>query len=753
MLHFVQTCELINDEDDVDISGSADDDAVMVIDLDDIRTTVWDVVDLTVESNDESDDGYEAYSTELYKSSSDDDDSDMDPAFTDSPKKKTSTKTRKRVDGVCFLCDKPADGTKPGVYCGGCERVYHTACAIEYGQEAVCWECEEREIIDDDELSETDRDRTHAMLHGLREVKKEPVANAASARPRVVEGWRQFLDEHTAPYHADFERFTREIENRTGFSTTLEADLQKVFCHFADQQIKAEALEAKQQAAHDAPSDPPLLATTAAAVATIFPSNDDDDRRVPPAAPAPIFKMTIVNGLTKLVEQAEADMRNAKLRAPEKRSAAPRVFAVRREVSGDGSNANPITLSSDSDDDDDVAPRPVRGMRAAVPAMHCVAADLTVSDSNEEGASEPTGAAGTYPAPPVLPTVALAPAFAPTHTQEAEDSRGVNTDYPAPPVVGVGPCRRVAPKASDATYPSPPRLSPATAVSASYPGPPSLPVVQATDDMSYPAPPVVQVAPKPAIDTPLEADGDALYPAPPSLLVKNPANNLEHPRGELPQTNSLVARANSDEDAYPAPPTLMARVDASSPSTGSLYPSPPRLLPTPSTGYPGLPVEADDVLYPAPPAMGTRTLEAAPRVQLEADDGDASCYPAPPSRCVVGKPDAVPRPAVEDADPAPPTLKARADAASPSASADTTYPSPPRLRAAVTPTSASSQRPSRSLDVDDDVRYPGPPRLPLVGVVAAGALAPRPADSACDNPPHVSSRDRPTAALYSGPPL
>ncbi|KDO31393.1 hypothetical protein SPRG_04010 [Saprolegnia parasitica CBS 223.65] len=355
-----------SDKHDVDISGPPDNDVTVVSDDDEeIRTKLQKVVDLTVESNDDDDDdssssdGYEAYDMAMYMSSSDDDDDD-DPAFTDSPKtKKKQRQPKKRVDGVCFLCNEPADSVKPGVYCDGCDRVYHTACAIEYGQEAVCWECEEREYIDDEELSDSERDRTHAVLHGIREVKKEPTADEAG-RPRV-DGWREFLDENTAVYDADFKRSTREIENRTGFATTLEADLQKVFRHFADQQMKAEALEAKQLAARDASTvdEPPRCVAPRTTVATLFPANDDDDMHVPPAAP--ILKMTIVNGLSKLVERAEADLRNARLKASDKRPAAPRVFAGRH---GDGSNAHPITLSSDSSDNDDVGtPRRQRHRR------------------------------------------------------------------------------------------------------------------------------------------------------------------------------------------------------------------------------------------------------------------------------------------------------------------------------------------------------------------------------------------------------
>ncbi|OQR89898.1 hypothetical protein ACHHYP_05956, partial [Achlya hypogyna] len=440
LLQFMQNCD--SEDDDSDSN-----DAVYMTNH---------VVDLSAFSSDESD---------LEESADDDDDDDPEESAEDSSyeedfsrKTKSHSSTgRALVRGTCYLCEEEVTSKKLSVECPDCGGVYHVSCAAEYGHDkkaVVCWECEEQDIIDDDELTDTERDMTHSIFQVFKtEPGTEPAANDVdifnlTERRRIVEGWRQFFDEHTNKYDADFERITKEIEDSTGFNTTLESDLHKVFQHFTNQQIKAEALEAKGVASGTDDeggfvdlSPPGPVPSKAAVMAAIFPADDDEPSRPVPERPTVTYKVNVVNGLTKLVEQARAYDKHAATK-PLPRAVPPPPKSAKKRVPlttvpkppVTGSESNPIAMSDSDDeaDDEDEAPPPVpppvpppRASERKLAPPPAASVDLTLSDSEESDSdgkeSVPTnndpsqclkavpGAMTeetSYPAPPTIPSFA-----------------------------------------------------------------------------------------------------------------------------------------------------------------------------------------------------------------------------------------------------------------------------------------------------------------------------------------------------------
>ncbi|KAG9412247.1 hypothetical protein AC1031_015188 [Aphanomyces cochlioides] len=189
--------------------------------------------------------------------------------------------SRVMPDEPCFLCESKTapDNSKQGrVQCPDCDAVYHRSCAIEYGKEAVCWLCEDDDLIDDSELTEADRITT-AEIFGVFHVKEErvetedegdddneeaakqpqqqeeeAVPDASQVKQTILAGWKKFLDNHTAKFDSDFQTVTRAIEASNGFKTNLETDLHKLFQHYTNEQAKVEELE-KKKVPSDASAD------------------------------------------------------------------------------------------------------------------------------------------------------------------------------------------------------------------------------------------------------------------------------------------------------------------------------------------------------------------------------------------------------------------------------------------------------------------------------------------------------------------
>ncbi|CAK4629313.1 hypothetical protein AeMF1_014874 [Aphanomyces euteiches] len=194
-------------------------------------------------------------------------------------------------DEPCFLCESKTapDNSKQGrVQCPDCDAVYHRSCAIEYGKEAVCWLCEDDDLIDDSELTEADRITT-AEIFGVFHVKEErvetedegdddneeaakqpqpqeeeAVPDASQVKQTILAGWKKFLEDHTAKFDSDFQTVTRAIEASNGFKTNLETDLHKLFQHYTNEQAKVEELE-KKKGSSEASVDAALPENTATA--------------------------------------------------------------------------------------------------------------------------------------------------------------------------------------------------------------------------------------------------------------------------------------------------------------------------------------------------------------------------------------------------------------------------------------------------------------------------------------------------------
>ncbi|KAF0710147.1 Aste57867_5598 [Aphanomyces stellatus] len=239
-----------------------DDYAPSEYESDDFETTFGSMVDLTRSSDDESaSEGDEAYS------------GDEGGGYRHRARPVTNKEQ-------CYFCESvtPPEGLKQGrVQCSDCGGVYHRSCAVEYGKEAVCWQCEDDDVIDDSDLKEEDQVTT-AEIFGVFHVKEEqmetededkddenddddepketsaalvadmPVPDASQVKQTILEGWKQFFDGKTAKYDDDFRAATRAIEEANGFKTALESDLHKLFQHYTNEQVKADADEKSKAA-------------------------------------------------------------------------------------------------------------------------------------------------------------------------------------------------------------------------------------------------------------------------------------------------------------------------------------------------------------------------------------------------------------------------------------------------------------------------------------------------------------------------
>ncbi|ETV81159.1 hypothetical protein H257_05746 [Aphanomyces astaci] len=193
-------------------------------------------------------------------------------------------------DEPCFICESrsaPNGGRSMRVQCPDCEGIYHRSCADAHdGNQTGCLQCADDDLIDDSELTEADL-ATTSHVFGAFHVKDEPdptssadslppashlspsrlddddadddmvdsgtlpdvVPDASHVKQTILDGWKKFLDIHTAAFDADFVAATRAIEAANGFQTTLESDLHKLFQHYTTEQAKAEELERTQAAA------------------------------------------------------------------------------------------------------------------------------------------------------------------------------------------------------------------------------------------------------------------------------------------------------------------------------------------------------------------------------------------------------------------------------------------------------------------------------------------------------------------------
>ncbi|OQS03467.1 hypothetical protein THRCLA_04224 [Thraustotheca clavata] len=324
MLNFIESLAITpksDDEDDEDVEEYEE----SYDQTDDPSVLLSETVDLTTSDDEES--GYEKEVLEIDSEDSEEYDSSYEERRSKSRKRSKRRGRREMIKDYCYLCNKLME-KEP---CLGCGRVFHNQCAREYGggSDVICWECEEADIVNDDGLTEEGWDIARSVLEGLCPIKSEfpqPKStendNPFTTKSReVLERWRNFFDK-TENFNEDFERATREIEENGGFSTSLENDLHKVFQHYTNEQIKAEAVENDTPTSEVISNPDPVVqdepprrkffisqqvANTQQAPSTVvpslFPEESEPSLSVDPSRPTTKYAIAVISGISQIVEQ------------------------------------------------------------------------------------------------------------------------------------------------------------------------------------------------------------------------------------------------------------------------------------------------------------------------------------------------------------------------------------------------------------------------------------------------------------------